>query len=111
MNNNIKLSPKKIVSKEFQVDFKGYNAQEVDSFLDTIVSDYKEFARLLNNALLKVEALNVELSKEQDCNKNLKNDNLVQEDRLQSMQESAFSNVDILRRISALEKAVFNQVK
>ena len=29
MENKVVLSPKKIVSKEFKVDFKGYNADEV----------------------------------------------------------------------------------
>ena len=37
MENKVVLSPKKIVSKEFKVDFKGYNAEEVDHFLDMIV--------------------------------------------------------------------------
>ena len=30
MEQKIILSPKKIVAKEFKVDFKGYNAEEVD---------------------------------------------------------------------------------
>ena len=32
MEYKVVLSPKKIVSKEFKVDFKGYNADEVDDF-------------------------------------------------------------------------------
>lgn len=111
MTNNIKLSPKKIVSKEFQVDFKGYNAEEVDSFLDLVVADYQEFAKLLNDALLKAENLTDELTKQKEIIATLKSEQVAQEDRLETMQDSAFSNVDILRRISALEKAVFNTQK
>ena len=43
MEQKIILSPKKIVAKEFKVDFKGYNAEEVDHFLDIIVKDYETF--------------------------------------------------------------------
>lgn len=41
MEYKVVLSPKKIVSKEFKVDFKGYNADEVDHFLDQVVKDYE----------------------------------------------------------------------
>ena len=41
MTHKIQLSPKKIVNKQFQIDFKGYNAEEVDYFLDMIVNDYE----------------------------------------------------------------------
>ena len=40
MEQKIILSPKKIVANEFKVDFKGYNAEEVDHVLDIIVKDY-----------------------------------------------------------------------
>ena len=33
MANKIQLSPKKILNKQFQIDFKGYSATEVDYFL------------------------------------------------------------------------------
>lgn len=32
MANKIQLSPKKILNKQFQIDFKGYSATEVDYF-------------------------------------------------------------------------------
>ena len=37
MEQKIILSPKKIVAKEFKVDFKGYNAEEVDHFLKILI--------------------------------------------------------------------------
>ena len=48
MDNKLQLSPTKILNKEFKVDFKGYNATEVDYFLDTVVEDYETFAQMLN---------------------------------------------------------------
>ena len=57
MEYKVVLSPKKIVSKEFKVDFKGYNADEVDHFLDQVVKDYEAFAGLLNNSYDRIEQL------------------------------------------------------
>ena len=50
MANKIQLSPKKILNKHFQIDFKGYSATEVDYFLDTVVEDYETFAKMLNES-------------------------------------------------------------
>ena len=44
MANKIQLSPKKILNKQLQVDFKGYSSTEVDYFLDTVVEDYKNIS-------------------------------------------------------------------
>lgn len=41
LEKKVMLSPKKIIAKEFKVDFKGYNAEEVDHFLDMVVNDYE----------------------------------------------------------------------
>ena len=38
----IMLTPKDILEKEFKIDTRGYRPQEVDKFLDTIISDYEE---------------------------------------------------------------------
>jgi len=37
---DIKLTSKMILEKEFKKNFKGYNVEEVDSFLDEIIQDY-----------------------------------------------------------------------
>lgn len=58
------LSPKKIVAKEFKVDFKGYNAEEVDHFLDLIVKDYESFAAMLNASYDKIDQLEARLSEQ-----------------------------------------------
>ena len=38
----------KAVEKEFHVDFKGYNAVEVDQFLDLVLEDYQNFENTIN---------------------------------------------------------------
>ena len=41
METKLQLNPTKILNKEFKVDFKGYNASEVDYFLDIVMGDYE----------------------------------------------------------------------
>ena len=64
MEQKIILSPKKIVAKEFKVDFKGYNAEEVDHFLDIIVKDYETFAAMLNASYDKIDQLESRLNEQ-----------------------------------------------
>ncbi|EAZ86071.1 cell division initiation protein [Bacillus sp. B14905] len=42
---DIKLTSKMILEKEFKKNFKGYNVEEVDSFLDEIIQDYETFEK------------------------------------------------------------------
>ena len=108
MENKVVLSPKKIVSKEFKVDFKGYNADEVDHFLDQVVKDYEAFAGLLNNSF---EQLERRLADQKAMLARLEREKALQDDNLRALEDNVSSNVDILKRLSLLEKAVFSQNK
>lgn len=109
LEQKVQLSPKKIVGREFKVDFKGYNADEVDHFLDMIVSDYEAFATMLNTSYDKIEQLEAKLAKEKNLVAKLEREKAMQEDNIHAMEENLSSNVDILKRLSLLEKVVFNQ--
>ena len=104
MEYKVVLSPKKIVSKEFKVDFKGYNADEVDHFLDQVVKDYEAFAGLLNNSY---EQLERRLADQKAMIARLEREKALQDDNLRALEDNVSSNVDILKRLSLLEKAVF----
>ncbi len=97
------LSAKEILEKDFKIDAKGYRPQEVDQFLDLIIKDYVDFEtttkRLINeikllendNAKLKAEIRNLKSTLElASSNKNV-------------------TNVDLLKRISDLEKVVYGE--
>ena len=43
----IMLSPKDILEKEFKIDTRGYRPQEVDKFLDAVISDYEEMFSMM----------------------------------------------------------------
>jgi len=102
--DRIVLSIQDILEKEFKIDARGYRLQEVDKFLDTIIGDYNEY----NNII-----------KELDREKNkliAENQSLKQEIRdLKSNIEAAkygekeITNVDLLRRISQLEKIILGK--
>ena len=105
MEYKVVLSPKKIVSKEFKVDFKGYNADEVDHFLDQVVKDYEAFAGLLNNSYDRIEQLERRLADQKAMIARLEREKALH--NLRALEDNVSSNVDILKRLSLLEKAVF----
>ncbi len=107
MATKIQLSPKKILGKQFQIDFKGYSATEVDYFLDSVISDYETFANMLNDSYEQIERLQRENEGLKLKLANLEKDTMIQQDSLKSMEENLSSNVDLLKRLSSLEKEVY----
>lgn len=107
MAKKIQLSPKKILNKHFQIDFKGYSATEVDYFLDTVVEDYETFAQMLNESYEQIENLQKENEALKMKMANMEREHSIQQDNLRSMEENLSSNVDLLKRISNLEKEVY----
>lgn len=57
MENKIRLSPKRILNKEFSIETKGYSANEVDSYLDIVKEDYLNFQSMLNESYDEIESL------------------------------------------------------
>ncbi len=107
METKLQLNPTKILNKEFKVDFKGYNASEVDYFLDIVMGDYETFKNLLNLAYEKIEALNAKNAQLKETIQTLEQENALRKDQLLLAEGTSTSNVDLLKRISALEKEVF----
>jgi len=107
MNKNlINLTPEDILNKEFRIDTRGYRLKEVDQFLDEIIADYQTFNKII-----------LDLQKEKDDQTeiilNLKQEirdlKTTVEIRSNSKDDISGTNLDILKRLSALEKAVFGQ--
>ena len=106
-NGKISLSPEEIYEKEFKVDARGYRPQEVDNFLDEIIKDYSEFIRIIRGQDKEIQRLASE-------NGELKNQIRNLSTRLEAEEENGSeptSNVDLLRRISQLEKIVYSRIK
>ena len=103
-NDRITLTMQDILEKEFKIDARGYRLQEVDKFLDIIIKDYNEY-----NNIIKT------LEKEK---KNLIDENTVLKNEVRNLKssiedarigEKEITNVDLLRRISQLEKIILGK--
>ncbi len=102
-NDRLYLTPQEILEKEFKIDARGYRPQEVDKFLDMVIRDYTEYANIIRKL-------------EKDV-KDLTDDNIKLKQEIRRLQEVASSNnevpsrglnnVDLLKRISQLEKVVY----
>ncbi len=104
--NLINLTPEEILNKEFRIDTRGYRLKEVDQFLDEIIADYQTFNKII-----------LDLQKEKDDQTeiilNLKQEirdlKTTVEIRSNNKDDISGTNLDVLKRLSALEKAVFGQ--
>ena len=103
-NGRIALSPQDIFDKEFQIDTRGYRLQEVDKYLDQIIKDYVEFINIikeLRNENKALERENIDLKHElRDLKANID---------IVKKSEKEITNVDILRRLSQLEKYIYDK--
>ena len=97
----LKLSAKDIYEKEFERGLRGFKTEEVDAFLDDIISDYQKMADM-NNNIKKLEDENARLKKEiEDLRIRVATNTRTQGGNGQNQQ------IDILKRLSSLEKQVF----
>ncbi len=105
MNDKLFLTPQEILEKDFKIDARGYRMQEVDKFLDMIIRDYTEFLHTIK----KLEQDNINLiednKKLQAEYRRLKTNISVSEEE----RPGSSSTVDLLKRISSLEKIVYGR--
>ena len=103
LQERLLLTPKDILEKEFKIDTRGYRPQEVDKFLDAIISDYEEMISVVRDLEKEKKSLideNIRLKQEvRNARTKL--------DVLRESGNSDVSNADLLRRLSSLEKIVY----
>ena len=102
--DKIALTMQNILEKEFKIDTRGYRMQEVDQFLDIIIRDYNEY----NNIIKKLTDDNKLLASE---NADLKQEIRSLKSSIETVKggEKEITNVDLLRRISQLEKIILGR--
>lgn len=91
--NQVQLTNKDILEKEFKIAMRGYKQEEVDEFLDIIIRDYNAFQQEIERLTQENERLrkNAEYNRPRTVNQNHQ------------------VNYDILKRLSNLEKTVFGK--
>ena len=103
--NKVTLTPQDILEKEFKIDTRGYRLKEVDQFLDVIIGDYEQFLVLLKDSEREKEELLEEIMSLKQEIRNLK----MSIEIAKSGDSKEVTNVDVMRRLSQLEKIVYGK--
>jgi len=101
--NKITLTPQDILEKDFKIDTRGYRLKEVDQFLDTIIGDYEQFLEIISN--LEKEKADL-LTEIMNLKQELRNSKLSVQ--AASSNGKDINNIDIMRRLSNLEKMIYS---
>ncbi len=103
MNKNlIKLTPKDILQKEFKIDTRGFCLKEVDQYLDDIIRDYQAYDKI-------IDELEQENQKMSDEILSLKQEIRDLRGAIEGRPQESINNLDVLRRLSQLEKIVYGK--
>ncbi len=104
MSKEILLNPDMLYNWDFKVDARGYRPQEVDKVLDMVISDYNAFNSMIREKDRQIDALNNQILELKQKLRNAKaNMDIVKNS------ERQVTNVDLLRRISELEKIIYGR--
>ena len=106
LQNKLNLTPQEILEKEFKIDTRGYRLKEVDQFLDLIISDYEEFFQIIKDAEKEKEELLEEIMGLKQEIRNLK---MSIEIAKNGDSNASGTNLDVMRRLSQLEKIVYGK--
>ncbi len=105
--DRIYLTPQEILEKEFKIDARGYRPQEVDKFLDMVIRDYTEYNSIIKKFEKDIKDLMADNSKLKQEIRSL-NEQL-EISKVEENTNRMPTNVDLLKRISQLEKVVFGK--
>lgn len=98
---NVQYGPQDILNKQFKTKMRGYDPDEVDEYLDSVIKDYEaytaEIARLNDEHARLISRVD-ELSKQL---------NVAKGSASTATPSAAATNYDILKRLSNLERHVF----
>ena len=97
------LTAKEILDKDFKIDARGYRPQEVDQFLDLIIKDYVDFETTTKRLVTEIKSLESDNAKLKAELRNLRSALEI------ANSNKGVTNVDLLKRISDLEKVVYGE--
>jgi DivIVA domain-containing protein len=104
VSKEILLNPDMLYNWDFKVDARGYRPQEVDKVLDMVISDYNAYNSMIREKDRQIDALNNQILELKQKLRNAKaNMDIVKNS------ERQVTNVDLLRRISELEKIIYGR--
>ena len=104
--DNIKFTPQDILHKQFKEKSigKGYDVDDVEYFLDNVIKDYDAF----NKEVTRLQDENDRLkAKVDELNRQVEVGSSISSRSAASQPVSSATNMDILKRLSNLERRVF----
>ncbi len=119
--NNIQFTPKDILEKSFSQKMRGYDPNEVDTFLDGIIKDYQAYDNRVNSLENENNQLRMELQRLKQSAGTVTPEPSVTPSGYFNNSNSAPSNNDdlgrtrieneLLKRVSNLEQRVFGSTE
>ena len=109
-DETIKLNAEKILKQVFTPDVKGYDADQVDTFLDQVKEDYQVFESYVAKSRKYIVDLETQLKRCRDQLSTLEVENARMAQRLEGIKDSdnvSSGNIDLLQRIDRLERELF----
>lgn len=106
----LKLDSNKIYHKVFEGTKPGYNALQVDTFLDVVIADYEAIENYIVETDRTIENLTKSNRMLKDRLTQVEASEAIMQEKLKNIAENenaSLSNLDLLKRISALEQALF----
>lgn len=103
------LDSNKVYHKVFEGTKPGYDALQVDSFLDIVIKDYETFESYVSETDKKIETLQdkVDLLNQQLATSEAEKASLEAKlGEISSHEDASLNNLELLKRISSLEKAL-----
>ena len=106
----ISLNAEQILRKTFTPNVKGYDPDEVDSFLDRVIRDYQSFESYYKESKQYIVELELQLRKSRETNNGLTVENAKLASRLAGVKdpsEVTSSSLQYVNRIAKLEKEIW----
>ncbi len=102
--DEILLTQDMLYNWDFKMDARGYRPQEVDKVLDMVISDYQTFYKKIKEKDEQIESMTAEIL---ELKHKLRNAKANMDIFKNSSRE--VTNIDLLRRISQLEKIIYGK--
>ena len=104
--DNIKFTPQDILHKQFKERNigKGYDEADVDAFLDEVIKDYDTYNKELERLNDENERLRAKVD---ELNRQVEVGSSMSSQTTSRQPVSSATNMDILKRLSNLERRVF----
>lgn len=107
-NKKAILDSQEILDKTFHIDTRGYRMSEVDIYLDAVITDYNMFNDTIAELTKTVSELTIYSMKLEKDLEALQAKLEISNEVTSEPSSNSMTNVDLLKRLSELEKKVYN---